>query len=427
MENIYTVASASSSTTFGNVMTFFKEQITQAFPAGYFKDVNLSSEIAYVNVRRRLKRNTLNEMSKLERPYMVIQPQIQPPSGDMYLYDIPLTKNFDNMEYGIQKNTLFPMIKNPDDGYFLNYKMNRDQIQFEVTITVDTLIQQLDLYKYMTNHFVWERPFTIKNDIEAMIPREIIRQVGVLSNIDIDSKSNNQIPAMIKHLNKYSSYNITYKMRNGTSLDEFFMYYNTEILVTFNDLNIDQVSRKNMTDDYYTITFRGTAEFNSPGVFVLTGSKPRPKAVYVSLDVLEKDSSHTMIPLYTINNFWARYKSIENGFLMYTSSRFQTERQPDGTDILDLSVLFDDAKLNVIFEYNANNIPMETLVSIKLIKDGKEMKDGEYKVKWNNLNLIVNDADDSATYCVLIYINNNLFNEHYANTVEDSSKDKKGL
>ena len=110
MENIYTVASSSASTTYGNIMIFFKEYLKN-----FFKDINVSSEISYVNIRRRLGRNTLNEMSKLERPFMIINPQIQPPNSDMYLFDIPLTKNFDHMEYGIQKNTLFPIIKNYDE------------------------------------------------------------------------------------------------------------------------------------------------------------------------------------------------------------------------------------------------------------------------------------------------------------------------
>ena len=111
MESVYAVASSSSSTTYGNIMTSFKEIIMQHFPINFFKDVNLTSEISYVNIRRRLGRNTLNEMSKLERPYLTINPQIQPPNGDQYLFDIPLTKNFDNMEYGIQKNTLFQLLK----------------------------------------------------------------------------------------------------------------------------------------------------------------------------------------------------------------------------------------------------------------------------------------------------------------------------
>lgn len=428
MENIYTVASSSSSTTYGNIMTFFKEYLERQFSAGYFKDIYLNSEIAYVNIRRRLGRNTLNEMAKLERPFMNINPQIQPPNGDMYLFDIPLTKNFDHMEYGIQKNTLFPILKNSTDSYILSYKLNRDQIQFEMTITMDTYIQQLDMYKYMMNHFVWDRPFTVRTCLESMIPRDIVRQMCLLSNIDIDNRNNNQIPDALRMLNKFSRYPITYKMRNGTSLDEFFIYYNAEVLLEFTDISVDQVNRKGFADDFYQITFRATIDFNLPGVFVLTGMKPKPKMLTFTLDSINNDGTHEMIPLYTINNFYARYANLKNSYLLYTSSRFQTERDPNTKrDNLDLSVLFDKNYIDVIHKFFANNIPMKTLVDVILLKDGKELDDQDYDINWNNLNLTIYNADDKATYCILIYVNNTLFAENIINSVESDKNDKKEI
>lgn len=429
MESVYAVASSSSSTTYGNIMTSFKEIIMQHFPVNFFKDVNLTSEISYVNIRRRLGRNTLNEMSKLERPYLTINPQIQPPNGDQYLFDIPLTKNFDNMEYGIQKNTLFQLLKNDTDDYTLLYKLNRDQIQFEVTITVDTLIQQLDLYKYMLNHFVWDRPFTTKSSLEAMIPREMIRSVGLLSNIDIDDKDSNPIPIILNMMNRRSSYPITYKMRNGTALDEFFMYYNVELLINYTDLNIDQVSRKGMADDFYQITFHASVDFNLPGAFVLVGNKPKPKCINIVLDSKNPDGSHDLVPLYTINNFYSKYNPMKNGFILYTSSRFQTEHDPKTLrDTLDMTVLFDQPYIDTLCKYYANNIPMQTLANIILVKDGEELvEEKDWYMDWNSMNLVIENADDSATYCVIIYINNILFNENIMNDMEDKRVDKKEL
>ena len=186
MENIYAMGSSSASTTYGNIMVFVKERILQLLPIINFKDINLSSEIAYVNTRRRLGRNSLREISKLETPNMTIIPRIQPPSGDVYLYDVPLTKNYNNIEYGVAKNTLFWILRNKDDGYFFTYKLNRDRISFDVEITVDTLIQQTDIWKYMLNWFTWERPYAVPTCLEAMIPRHMIKAMGKLSNIDID-------------------------------------------------------------------------------------------------------------------------------------------------------------------------------------------------------------------------------------------------
>jgi hypothetical protein len=405
-------------------MTFVKERLTQCFPMGYFKDINLASEIAYVNVRRRLGRNTLNEMSKLERPFMTITPQIQPPSGDMYLYDIPLTKNFDNMEYGVETNTLFPIIKNKDDGYTLTYKLNRDKVQFEVIITIDTLTQQLDLYKYLVNQLTWERPFTVKTCLESMIPREIIKHMGFLSQIDIDNPNSNQIPIILQMLNQYTKYPITYKMRNGTALDEFFMYYGAEILLTYEDLSLDGVSRKGFADDYYQIRFNVTAEFNLPGVYMLLGSKPRPRELDVDLKVKEHDGYHDMIPLYTINNFYSRYPATKNGYLYYTSTRFQTECAKNvTTDHLDITSLFEDWHLEVIHRYQSNRIPMETLIDPILIKDGVELTT-DWDVDWAKMQLNIYNADDKATYCLVLYINNNLFSEEYIDKSESTKVDK---
>lgn len=424
MENIYSVASSSSSTTYGNIMAFLKEHITQQFPMGFFKDINLASEIAYVNVRRRLGRNTLREFAKLERPFMTITPQIQPMSGDMYLYDIPLTKTYYQVEYGLEKSTLFQMISNKTDGYRLDYKINRDRIQFEVSITVDTLIQQLDLYKYMINHITWDNPYAVKTSLEAMIPREIVKQMGFLSNIDIDSEKSNQVPVILQMMNRCSTYPITYKIRNGTALDEFFMYYNAEVLMCFEDISLENRARKGFADDFYQIRFNCWVEFNLPALFALIGYRPKPKGLDVTLVSKNHDGYHDLIPLYTISNFYARYPAERNGYLYYTSFRFKTECRGRRTfDTINIKSLFEDWRLGVISQYQSNNIPMITLIDPIVLQDGSE-KIADWDIDWTTYDLKIDNADDKATYCLILYINNNLFNEEKIEKVESVMNDK---
>ena len=74
----------------------------------------------------------------------------------------------------------------------------------------------------MVNHFVWDRPFAQVSSLESMIPKEIISYMGNISGIDILDDLNNNVPEMIQLMNRYSRYPITYKIRNGTSNDEFF-------------------------------------------------------------------------------------------------------------------------------------------------------------------------------------------------------------
>lgn len=427
MENIYTVASSSASTTYGNVMLAFKEALVSQFVPNQFREVYVSSELAYINMRRRLGRNTREEMKKLKKPYMTIQPQIQPPNSDLYLFDIPLTKNIDNIEHGIMTNTLFPVIINPEDGYRLQYKLNRDQIQFDIRIRVETNIQQIDLYKYMLNYLRWDQPFSMVTSLEAMIPREIVSQMSKLSNIWIDDTKTNQVPAALNTMNRFSKFPITYKMRNGTARDEFFMYYTPELIVTLTDLSPEAGNMRNMINDYYEITFRATVDFNLPGMFVLSGEKPKPDTLKVSMDVLNNSGRYDYIPLYTIHNLQAKYRD-EHGFVLFSSSRFQTERDPKTKkDSFDLKILFEKDHLVVIHDYIGHHVPVETLLHIELLKNGEMLECGknkDYFIQWGKTELIVNDADDNATYCLLIYMNTNLFNEEIVNRRDDKNNDK---
>lgn len=425
MENIYAMASSSASTTYGNIMTFVKEKITQLLPIINFKDINLSSEIAYVNTRRRLGRNSLREISKLETPYMNITPRIQPPSGDMYLYDIPLTKNYNNIEYGVSRNTLFWILRNTDDGYFLTYKLNRDRIMFDVEITVDTLIQQTDIWKYMLNWFTWERPYAVPTSLESMIPRHMIKMMGKLSNIDIDNKKSNQVPIMLQMLNRYTRYPITYKMRNGTGLDEFFMYYQTYVMLNFEELQIDEVNRKNFADNFYQIRFQCTAEFNIPGLYALIGEKKPPKIIMDDLRVIEPDGNYDLIPLFTVYNFYNRYPTIKNGFLFHTTARFKLDESDKLSQTLEIGCLFDNWRLDVIHHYDNTRIPMNTLINPILLRDGKELEENkDFVVHWNTLTLEIFNPDFKATYQLIIYVNNNLFTEERMDDVESAWKDK---
>ena len=422
------MASSSASTTYGNIMVFVKEKILQLLPIIQFKDINLSSEIAYVNTRRRLGRNTLREISKLETPNMRIIPRIQPPSGDMYLYDVPLTKNYNNIEYGIRRNTLFWILRNKDDGYFLTYKLNRDRISFDVEITVDTLIQQTDLWKYMLNWFTWERPYAVPTSLEAMIPRHMIKAMGKLSNIDIDNPKSNQIPVILQMLNRYSRYPITYKMRNGTGLDEFYMYYQTYVMLEFAELQVDEVNRKNHADDFYQVKFQCTADFNIPGLFALLGEKEPPKVIKEDLRVIEPDGCHELVPLFTVYNFYNRYPTIKNGFVYHTSARFKLDESNKLSEKMPIQLLFDSWRLDVIHEYDNNKVPMCTLINPILLRDGVELEEGkDFIIHWNSMELEIFNPDHEVTYQLIIYVNNNLFVDERIDHIDHERTDKPNI
>ncbi len=428
MEKIFSIASSSSSVTYGNISCSVREFILSKFPYEFFKYTNISSEIAYRNLYRQFGgNNNRNEIKKRRKPYLVIRPTYQVNDPDAFLNNIPLTKNYDNLEAGIDKRHLFPILKDPEKEFNLKYKLNRDRIEFDVTITLATLHQQLDLYKFMVNQMVWERSFIHRTSLEAMIPRSMIDYIGKLTDLDITNENQNMLPILLQYLNNRSNYPITYKMKNASGRDEFFMYYNHDTVMTLYDLAIDDGSMKNMISDSFNITFRVSIEFNLPGLFLLEGDTSIQNKVQFDLAVYEPYSGITeFIPIYTIENIHNKYPSYLDGFRLYTSSIFNVETGAGKIkDTLDISPLFENATINVIRENSKLNVPMDTFAKVIILKDNIEMVSGaDFIVDWNNLNIDIFKLEKQSTYRLIIYINNLKLNESLVENTDDHSFDK---
>ena len=426
MNNIYAVAASRSSTTYGNIASALREKIISKFPYNFFKYTNISTELAFRNMKRQFGSNTNIEIIKRKKPYLIINPSFNLPGSDMFLYEVPLTKNFENIEYGISTRHLFPIINDLDKELKFMYKLNRDKIDFDMTITVSTVHQQIDIYKSMLNVFTWDNPIYMNTSLEAVLPKSFITYFGQLIGIDINDTEHNNIPVLLQNLNSNSHYPITYKMRNASSLDEFYMYYNHNTLTTFSDLSLDQGTKKNMADDNFNITFKVSVEFNLPGLFLILGSEPRYE-LDVSFNVSDYGSNATeFIPIYTFNNLYNDYISRIDGFRLYTSSIFTTNvDEVSKTDILNITPIFEQNYIDIINEYLENNVAIGTLLRILILKDKDELvEDTDWSIDWTNLIITINTIDNTSTYRLLVYIDGVKFNERLAEIADTARNDK---
>ena len=407
MESIYSCGTSSSSHTYGNVMLVIKNLILSKFPYNYFKYVNLSTTMGFKNVKDQLGSNTDIEITKRVNPIIIIKPAINPPDNDTFLYGTPMTKNIDNLEIGMSQKYLLPLLNSKEDQFRLTYKLNRDKIEFDVSIRVESLHQQLDVYKDMQNYMLWDRPFFHPASLETMIPRPMIDYIGKLSNIDISEDHN--VPVILRYLNKISKYPITYKIRNSTSRDEYFMYYTQKLLVTFTDLSPESGNKRNMADDYHEITFRATVEFNLPGTFVLIGDKDRKFGGF-KFDLVVTNETRTnrdFFPIFTLDNLYNDYNTLTDGFKSLTNFIIKTEEENDGReDSMNIESMFDNSYVYLIKDTKRLNVPIETLFRIKIYKDKDEIVENkDWTMDWNTFDLTILKSDFEATYRVIIYVN----------------------
>ena len=428
LAKLISFANCSASSLYGCIGYSVQDLILSKFPKDFFKAMTMSSELATRNIRRNFKsENSNNEMVKRLKPYIVIQPTYAAMQNDDVMQGIPLTKNMDNLQYRTDKRYLFEVVRDNTYGYSMKFRMNRDRIEFDIQLVFETLHTQIDTYKAIQNQMIWDIPFAYTCALEAIIPKRLIAMMSKLSHMDIETNSE-YIPAMISRLNKTSVYPITYKLRNASATDEWFMYYTHNIILTFSDLNLESPQRKSMIEDHFGITFKVTAEFNMPAVYFLEGIPEKIKGIDITLKTKEYNEwNDAFIPLYTIDNLFVKYPPERNGKQLYGSAVFRTEKAHDTMleERINLKSILDNDHIRVLRVRNRWKLPPETIMDVIVLKHKEELiYEEDYYIDWNKLELVMKNPHSDITYRIVIYfnygkVNEILSNTEYYNTVND--------
>ena len=397
--------------------------ILSKFPPDYFKYTHVSTQLAFRQFKR-IKDNSFIEFKKQERPKIYIRPSFEVQDDSLPFVGTLLTDHMTNGTGFISRHSLMPVFRDTDKHVELDFRMNRDRVQFEVSIQVETVIQQLDLYKNMLNMISWNAPHSKIYSLESMIPRPMIQYLADNANIDMDN-SPGSIATIVSYLQRHGTYPITYKIRNSSSLDEFFMYYQVPVLISYSDFSVDDGNKRNMTDDGYGISFRVTCDFNHPGAYVIRSVNGTPYKVPHELRVHDTYQTE-LFPLYTLERIYEDRGQILEGYKLYFVTTFKTEKEKEkNDDYVSLDDIIESPYVYVIKKYLFSHIPSDILMRAILFKDAVQLEDGtDYNVDWNTMTLHVHDSDPYATYRILLYANMTKFQEEFQILSELSKTDK---
>lgn len=423
-------AAPATSSLYGNVASVVKSYLLSRFPRDFFKDVNVSSTLPFRNFKRMFGTNTKKEIVKRGRPRLNIQPSYQIPDDDMFLQGVPLTKNIDDQQIGISSGYLFDVFHDRENGYDLKFKLNHDRIEYDIQIDVRTQHQQLDLYKAMVNQIIWNRAFAHEAALEAIIPKSLILYMSKICGIDIYNHPE-MVPIFLQHLNSLGGYPITYKIRNSSSVEEFYMYYKHQVLIEFYDLSIDEGSKKNMLDDSFMINFKVSVEFNLPGLFAIIGRADVAQKLKVTLSYHEystinvENDSMEYIPLYTLENLFSNYPHTRGNKTLYGSVILSPEPNEKREDVTFIGDLFTKDTYKVIRTHISYNLPVDTMLELIILKDNQELVEGtDYTINWNTFELTLFNVDHkNFTYRVISYVNEVLVQSTLVAITDDAQDD----
>lgn len=439
---IYTIGTSSASHTYGNVASCLREMIIKYFPENFFTYVYMDSTIAWKNIAEVLG-ITDREFRKRHYPFLIITPHFDQPSNDdnMFLSGTPLTNTLWQERAGLLRNTLFPVIIDRANEFELCYKLNRDKLEFDVELRLKSQVQQIDVRKNLENQIMWDMPHLRPVALESMIPRSMIEYMAKIGGIDWleSSEDDNKVPATMRFLNAHSKTPITYKIRNSTAVEEFFMYYRTKLLVTFSDLSPESVVKKNSVDEYCALRFRVSVEFNMPGLYALIGTHQK-KFHGLKFDAMVHTgtSISELIPIYTYTNLYDRFEMDTcDGYTFYSSTIVQTDKDKRGKDeIIDMREIIPPDHMRVLDRILDDGVPPGTIFRFRLLKNSKELNfnceieevhDCEWSIDWKKRRIIIHKSDPLVTYRIITYANLIMINERFAHDQDIGKKDKPGL
>lgn len=425
-ENIYqdinpiAKASVSLAHTYGNVLSVFTQYIKDLLPPDYFKTVHVTSKIPFKDFD--VFKNTKKEFIKKKKPMLIVRPRIVLNDSDRFLHGTYLiTRVFEN-ENAQNFGELQPFFEDARKNVHLKFLMNRLTMELDVTMVVESQMEQINIVHYIQNTIRQNMSFIVPVALESNVSREVLELLS--KEVDLPMYDENEsVKPFLDYLNENSAYPITYKMKNSTGNDEFFRYYPTNVDVEFRDLQIDEPTRKNFVNSSASINFNVRLEFNAAGMYFLYSSSPvnRENFVFVNLTT---GNDETFFPLFTTQkpNVEAQLPA---GWNLYTTSMFMME---DGIteDITDLRPLFNNSTLNTIDYVMATGTPINTLINASVMKDNAMLVENvDFIVNWKTLELKVTNCNSKSTYRLFIYINNAYVNEIVSNIIDiDSEKPK---
>lgn len=408
----YVLAGPSLAHTYGNVASFYTELLKSFFPKDYFKSVHIASKIAFREFN--ILQNKNKEFFKKSKPMLIIRPRVELNASDEFLKGSYLTTRIANQLDDNDFGNLQDMIADEEKGIYMKFLLNRMSMLFDVSIIVETQMEQLNMATYLKNRVMIDRPFDIHTCLENCIPKQFISVLAKEAGHEIESVEGTQ--KFLEYLNTHSIYPITYKMKNSTGNDDFFRYYPATLDTTISEITIDDGTKKGMVHSAFTINFTVSSEFYIAGLFYYFTKNPQ---LIQGVEGFVK-TSHEVIPMFTVSNMFDI--KLPEGWKLYTSPMYRVESN-NYEDYMEFGSLLNTSLSDVYKFHKEKNIPYSTFIHISVMKDNEILVEGQdYQIDYESLTLITKKVNIISTYRLLIHVNtmyiNNLISTLYGFTEE---------
>lgn len=412
----YSMASSSMSHTLGNATAFINNYLISLFPKGYFKTNYINSSIAYKDFAT--YNNNRKQFIKKNKPMLLIRPRFDIQEQFELGMNNTLFANrlFNSMNEDMSTGNLQAFIYDPDNNRQVSFLLNAFRVHFDVSLVVETYMEQLNLVNYFRNRVIIDRWFDMVVDLESFISRDIMYLLAQDAGYGDIINDSSKLGDFLSYVNNNSHYPVTVKYRNASGRNEFFRYHPSHMNILISSLSMDDGNKKNQVTDDFVINFTVTAEFNTAGLYVLTAENDELFDNYTpSGDGITEDTE--IVPIITPQKVFTN-RTLPNGWQIYTVPQFELDNDLHPYP-LDFSVLLNTSLNEAVKYHRDHGIPLETFMHIDVTKNDRtmEMDRGEYKIDWDSLKIYVYNRNLSANYRLILSVNTLYLNDLLADIV----------
>lgn len=413
----YSMASASMAHTYGNVTTFINQWLLDLFPKNYFKTNFINSTIAYRNFTQYT--NKRKEFLKKDAPMLVMKPRIETdvlddiPINQTYLANRIYDMSSDDIETGNLQNFFY----DKENHRQIQFLLNGLRINFDVSLIVDTLMEQVNLFYYFKNRVRQEWTSVVIADLESFISRDIMYLLALdagYEDVFIDGK---RMGEFLSYVNSHSMYPVTVKYKNSSGRHEFFRFHPVHLNITIQGLSMDEGNKRGQITDTFMINFSVRCDFVTAGLYNYVSDNDEIFDNFTPTDEIENVTN--IIPIITPQKIYSN-STLPAGWNIYIAPAFDLSDY-DGKPpyILDMNQLMNTSLNEAIRYHRENGIPLSTFMKIEVQKNGRTMdiKRGEYKINWDELKLEIYNCNTSKEYRLLLSVHTKYLNELLDNII----------
>lgn len=419
----YSMASASMAHTYGNITTFVNHWLLDLFPKNYFKTNYINSTIAYRDFAT--YNNNRKEFIKKQKPMLLIRPRIEIDTQD----ELPINQTYlanriyDVMNDDIDTGNLQTFFDDRDNKRYIQFLLNSLRIVYDVSIVVETLMEQINLVHYFKNRVRQGYDMTVIAYLESFISRDIMYLLAKDAGFeDVFLKNPEErkhtMGDFLSYVNNNSLYPVTVKYKNSSGRHEFFRFHPTYVNMAITNLSIDEPSKKNQVVEESVISFSLRCDFNTAGMYLYLSNNDAIFEPDINTPSIDNPIKDDMVPIVTPQNIYSN-RTLPNGWQIFTTPAFDIDSD-ERPYPLDFSVLLNTSLNEAVNYHIKNGIPLTTFMDIEILKNNRsmELEKGEYEIDWNNLTVYIHNCDIVQEYRFILSVNTLYLNELLADIVK---------